>query len=475
MTRSIETHYIDGAFRASSGAGTLEVVDSATEETLAHIPAGDPADVDRAVTAARAAFEPWSRTSLAERSEALERLAKALESRLPDMAHQIAREVGSPIGMAKTVQTALPIAVVRSFAALLENFPFEEEVGNSRVVREPAGVAAAITPWNYPLHQIIGKIAPALAAGCTVVLKPSEIAPLNAYLLAELIDESDLFPAGVFNLVSGTGPEVGAALAAHPQIDMVSFTGSTRAGVEVARAAAPTVKRVTQELGGKSANVLLDDADLERAVRTGVRNCYLNSGQTCSAWTRMLVPRARHDEAAELAAQLAQGMKVGDPETPGVRLGPLVSAAQRERVRGYIREGVREGATLMTGGVEPPEGLEERGFFVRPTVFSGVESGMRIAREEIFGPVLSILPHDGDDHAVEIANDSTYGLAGGVWSQDEERAVAVARRLRTGQVDINGGRYNPLAPFGGYKQSGNGRELGRFGLEEYLEIKSLQL
>jgi len=341
------------------------------------------------------------------------------------------------------------------------------------VVREPVGVVGAITPWNYPLHQIAAKVAPALTAGCTVVLKPSEVAPLNAFVLAEVIDEVGI-PAGVFNLVTGLGPVVGEAIAAHPDVDMVSFTGSTRAGKRVTEVAAGTVKRVALELGGKSANVILGDADLATAVPDGVSKCFLNSGQTCSALTRMLVPREHLSEVEDLAVAAAEAFVPGDPFDPASRLGPLVSAAQRDRVRSYIDKGESEGAKLLTGGVEAPEGLET-GFFVRPTVFTGVTRDMTIAREEIFGPVLSIIPYDTEEEAVEIANDTDYGLAGGVWSGDADRAKAVARRLRTGQVEVNGGNFNPLAPFGGYKQSGNGREYGSFGLEEFLEVKSLQL
>jgi acyl-CoA reductase-like NAD-dependent aldehyde dehydrogenase len=355
----------------------------------------------------------------------------------------------------------------------LEEVRWEEEVGNSRVLREATGVVGAITPWNYPLNQIGAKVAPALAAGCTVVLKPSEVVPLNAFILAEVIESVGL-PAGVFNLVTGIGPVVGEAIAAHPDVDLVSFTGSTRAGRRVSELAAATVKPVAMELGGKSPNVLLDDADLARAVPDGVAKCLLNSGQTCSALTRMLVPRERLAEVEELATAAAEAYAPGDPLDPGTRLGPLVSAAQRERVRGYIAKGEAEGAKLLTGGAEPPEGLT-RGYFVRPTVFSEVTPEMTIAREEIFGPVLAIQPYEDEADAVRIANATDYGLAGGVWSGDEERAIAVARRLRTGQVEINGGAFNPIAPFGGYGQSGHGRENGRFGLEEMLQVKSLQL
>ena len=378
-----------------------------------------------------------------------------------------------PIRLAGPIQVGLPTMVMGTYAQLLADFPFEEQVGHSLVVREPVGVVGCITPWNYPLHQVVAKVAPALAAGCTVVLKPSEVAPFSAFVLAEIVDEAGL-PPGVFNLVSGVGPVVGEAIASHPDVDMVSFTGSTRAGRRVSELSAATVKRVALELGGKSANVILDDADLDRAVSTGVVNCYLNSGQTCTAWTRMLVPRDRLAEAEEIAAAKARTYRLGDPLAEETNLGPLASAAQRERVRGYIEQGLAEGAKLVTGGTEPPEGLE-KGYFVRPTVFSEVRPGMTIEQEEIFGPVLSIIPYDTEEEAIEIANDTIYGLAGGVWSGDVEHAKQVARRIRTGQVEINGGSFNPLAPFGGYKQSGHGRELGKHGLEEFLEVKSLQL
>jgi acyl-CoA reductase-like NAD-dependent aldehyde dehydrogenase len=357
--------------------------------------------------------------------------------------------------------------------ALMEQVTWEEEIGNSLVVREPAGVVGAITPWNYPLHQICAKVAPALAAGCTVVLKPSEVVPLNAFVLAEIFEAVGA-PAGIFNLVTGTGPVVGEAIVSHEGVDMVSFTGSTRAGRRVSELASARVKPVALELGGKSPNVILEDADLQSAVTDGVAKCFLNSGQTCSALTRMLVPRERMEEAEQIAAAVAEQFTPGDPFAEGTRLGPLVSEAQRERVRGYIRTGQEEGARLVTGGEAPPEGLE-RGFFVQPTVFSDVKPEMTIAQEEIFGPVLSIMPYDDEDDAVRIANDTEYGLAGGVWSGDEERAKRVARRIRTGQVEINGATFNPLAPFGGLKQSGHGRELGRYALEEFLVPKAMQL
>jgi len=460
-----DTIFIDGAWVPSAGTGTIEVVDPVTEEAFATIPAGTAMDVDRAVRAARRAFAEWSVTSVDDRAAVLRKAHDALTERAEEMAATISREMGAPPKIAAQVHVGLPLAVLASYVELLPAFQAEERVGNSLVVREPVGVVGAITPWNYPLHQVMAKVAPALAAGCTVVLKPSEVAPLCAYLLVELFEQAGL-PPGVLNLVTGTGREVGEAIAAHPDVDMVSFTGSTRAGRRVSEVAAATVKRVALELGGKSANVVLPDADLNRAVRVGVANAFLNSGQTCTAWTRMLVPRDRQDEAVAVAAEVADGM--------ARVLGPVVSQAQWDRVQGYIDTGVAEGARLAAGGPGRPEGME-RGYYVRPTVFADVAPQMTIAQEEIFGPVLSVLPYDGEDEALRIANDSPYGLAGGVWSADQDRALGFARRMRTGQVDVNGGRFNPTAPFGGYKQSGNGRELGHFGLEEFLEVKSLQL
>ncbi|HZQ27466.1 MAG TPA: aldehyde dehydrogenase family protein [Acidimicrobiales bacterium] len=465
--------YIDGAWVASAGKGTIDVVNASTEEVMGTIPEGTPDDVAKAVAAAKAAFPAWSQTSVEERGKYLQRITEGLQARMMEIGQLVAQEVGMPINLSMMIQAGMPTVTFGSMQQLLDSTPFEEQVGNSLVVREPVGVVGCITPWNYPLHQIAAKVAPALAAGCTVVLKPSEVAPLNAFVLAEIIDEVGL-PAGVFNLVTGTGPVVGEAIAAHPDIDMVSFTGSTRAGKRVSELAAQTVKRVALELGGKSPNIILDDADFSRAVADGVGKCFLNSGQTCSALTRMLVPRSRLAEAEDIAAKAAQSFTPGDPFADGTRLGPLVSAAQRDRVRAYINKGVEEGAKLVTGGAEAPEGLD-KGYFVQPTVFSDVRNDMTIAQEEIFGPVLAIIPYDTEDEAVELANDTVYGLAGGVWSGDPERAKQVARRLRTGQVEINGGSFNPLAPFGGYKQSGHGRELGKFGLEEFLEVKSLQL
>ena len=464
--------YIGGRWVDPAGAETIEVVNASTEEVIGRIPQGTPEDVDRAVAAARAAFESWSQTDMVERAELVRAVAAGLAARRDEIAATISQELGMPIVQSTGIQAGLPTMTFTSVPDLLEDVVWREEVGNSVVVREPVGVVGAITPWNYPLHQIAAKVAPALAVGCTVVLKPSEVAPLNAFVLAEVIHEAGL-PAGVFNLVTGTGPVVGEAIASHPEVDMVSFTGSTRAGRRVSELASQSVKPVALELGGKSPNVILDDADLETAVTDGVAKCFLNSGQTCSALTRMLVPRGRLAEAERIAAAVAEAYTVGDPFDPGTRLGPLVSETQRERVRGYIRKGVEEGARLVTGGAEPPEG-SERGYYVRPTVFSDVRPDMTIAQEEIFGPVLAIMPYDDEDDAVRIANDSQYGLAGGVWSADEERAQRVARRIRTGQVEINGGVFNPLAPFGGYKQSGHGRELGRHALDEYLVVKSMQ-
>ena len=466
-------HYIGGAWVAPGTSETIDVINASTEEVMGRVPAGSADDAAKAVAAARAAFDAWSMTPLAERAEWLRKLSAGLAARADELATLIAGEVGMPIKMAKMIQAGLPIMTMASYAEILKDFPFEERIGNSIVMREPVGVVACITPWNYPLHQIVNKVGPAIAAGCTIVLKPSEIAPLNAYVLADVVHEAGL-PAGVFNLVGGTGPVVGEALASHPDVDMVSFTGSTRAGKRVSELAAQSVKRVALELGGKSANIILDDADLDKAVSRGVGNCYMNSGQTCSAHTRMLVPKAKMAEAARIAKAAAESFTLGDAMGEKTKLGPLISAAQRERVRGYIRKGVEEGAELVTGGADAPAGLE-KGYFVKPTVFANVSPKMTIAQEEIFGPVLSIIPYDTEDEAIQIANDSIYGLAGGVWSADPERARRVAKRMRTGQVDINGASYNPLAPFGGYKQSGHGREMGKYGLEEFLEVKSIQI
>ena len=464
--------YINGAWIAAVGGATIDVINAATEEVMGRIPAGTAADADAAVAAAHAAFAGWSTTPAAKRGEYLTAIQAGIKARADEFARTITGEVGVPFKLAQRVMVGNPINTFGMYAKLAAEFEFESNVGNSLIVREPVGVVAAITPWNFPLHQIALKVAAALAAGCTVVLKPSEVAPLNAFMLAEIIDGVGL-PKGVFNLVSGSGPVVGEALVRSLDVDMVSFTGSTRAGKRVSELAAETVKRVALELGGKSAAIVLDDADLATAVKATVSYCYLNSGQTCAATTRMLVPESRYDEAAAIATQAAAAFTVGDP-MGDARLGPLISEVQRDRVRAYIRKGIEEGAELLTGGPDAPDG-QPIGYFVKPTVFGKVDSSMTIAREEIFGPVLSILTYKDEDDAVRIANDSVYGLAGTIWSKDEERAKRVARRVRAGQIDINGGPFNPLAPFGGFKQSGRGRESGVYGLEEFLEYKSLQL
>jgi len=462
--------YIDGAWTESDGAGSIDVVDPSTEQVIAVVAEGAPTDVDRAVAAARAAFPGWSGMSGTERGAHLGKIAALANARVDELAALVSRDMGMPVSLAKPIQIGMPLKNIAAYAALAESYDFDErESGNTLVVREPIGVVGAITPWNYPLHQVVLKVFAALAAGCTVVLKPTEVAPLVTYALVDIADEAGL-PPGVLNVVSGHGPVVGEAIAAHPDVDMVSFTGSTRAGKRVAVVAAETVKKVALELGGKSANVVLDDADLAAAVTDGVAKCFLNSGQTCTALTRMLVPAERMDEAATLAAQVAANYAVGSPSDPGSMLGPLVNAAQQQRVRSYIDTGVAEGARLVLDGRDCGR---DTGYFVGPTVFADVTEDMTIAREEIFGPVLSILGYRDEDDAVRIANDSDYGLSGGVWSGDPARAEAVARRLRTGQVHVNGGAFDTDAPFGGYKQSGIGREAGVFGLEEFLEIKSI--
>lgn len=465
--------YVGGGWIDPASDGTIDVVNPSTEEVFARVPEGTADDVDRAVAAARAAFDGWSQVPRADRAGLCTLIALKLQERQEELAALIAQEMGSPIEFAMAVQTGLPIMSFNAIAHLIEELPWEQQIGNSLVVREPIGVVGAITPWNYPLHQICAKVAPAIAAGNTTVVKPSEVTPLSAFVLAEIMDEVGV-PAGVYNVVTGYGPVVGEAIAGHRDVDMVSFTGSTRAGRRVSEVAAATVKKVALELGGKSPNVILEDADLEQAVVDGMKKCFINSGQTCSALTRMLVPRAALPVVEQIAAAVAEQTPLGAPFDEGAALGPLVSDVQRDRVRAYIEKGVAEGAKLVAGGVEPPEG-RDRGYFVRPTVFSEVTPDMTIAQEEIFGPVLAIMPYDDEEDAIAKANDTVYGLAGGVWSGDEERAKRVARRLRTGQVEINGGVFNPLAPFGGYKQSGHGRELGPYGMEEFLTLKSLQL
>ncbi len=465
--------YINGAWVAPLGTGGIDATCASTEEVVTRIPEGNEKDAARAVAAARAAFDRWSQTTVDERATWLDKLAAGLEARKQDVALAIATEVGMPIKMASAIQASLPIGAAKTYAELLRHYQFEEQVGTSLVVREAIGVVACITPWNFPINQIMLKVAPALAAGCTVVLKPSEVAPTTAFILAEIIHHIGL-PAGVFNLVTGYGPVVGEALAAHPDVDMVSFTGSTRAGRRVAEVAAQTIKRVALELGGKSPHVILEDADIEKAVKAGVNECYLNSGQACIAPSRMLAPKSKYEEVVSIAKKVAESFTVGDPINGDVKLGPVISATQRDRVRGFIKKGIEEGARLVTGGADAPAGLE-KGYYVKPTVFADVNNDMTIAREEIFGPVLTIIPYDTEEDAVRIANDTIYGLGGNVWAGDKAHATKVAKRIRTGQISVNGGRYNPLAPFGGYKQSGLGREAGKFGLEEFLEVKSLQL
>ncbi|MFH8380336.1 aldehyde dehydrogenase family protein [Kitasatospora sp. NPDC018058] len=464
--------YIDGAWRPSGDSGSITVLNPATEQVLATVPAGGAADVDAAVAAARRAARGWGATTREERTALLTRLRDGLAAAQGEITSTVVAELGAPVGFAGAVHAGLPLAVATSYLTLLAEHPFEERIGNSVVLAEPAGVVAAITPWNYPLHQIVAKVVPALAAGCPVVLKPAEDTPLVARLFARLVHEAG-FPAGVFNLVTGTGAVAGAALAAHPEVDVVSFTGSTAVGRQVAETAGRGLKRVALELGGKSANVVLPGADLARAVNVNVANVFANSGQTCSAWTRLLVHRDQYGEAVAIAAKAAEKYVPGDPTDPQTRIGPLVNAKQLDRVRGYLDSALAEGARVVVGGPEPLPELPA-GFYVRPTVLADVTPEMTVAQEEIFGPVLSIVPYRDEDHAAEIANGTVYGLAGGVWAADTDTAAAFARRLDTGQVDLNGGRFNPLAPFGGYKSSGLGRELGRHGLEEFLQYKSLQ-
>ncbi len=462
--------YIGGKWVPPHGDETLAVINPATEQEIDSIAMGGSVDVDAAVAAARSAFEDYSSTTRDERLALLDRVIEVYGSRMGDIGEVISQEMGAPLKFAVNAQSAAGIGHLMTVRQVLADFEFEHEVGTSLVVREPVGVCALITPWNWPLNQITCKVAPALAAGCTMVLKPSEVAPLSAILFAEVLDEAGV-PPGVFNLVQGDGATVGAALSAHPDVDMVSFTGSTRAGIEVARAAAPTVKRVAQELGGKSANIILDDADLATTVARDVAIMCSNSGQSCNAPSRMLVPAARMDEAASAAAAAAADITVGDPNDESSRIGPVVSQVQYDRIQGLIEKGVAEGARVEAGGPGKPDGLDT-GYYVKPTVFSHVTNDMTIAREEIFGPVLVMIGYEDDDDAVRIANDTAYGLSGYI-SGDAERARAMARRIRTGNVHINGAQPDFNAPFGGYKQSGNGREWGALGMEEYLETKAI--
>ena len=470
--RSFEHFYIGGRWAAPADSDTIEVRSASTEEVIGHVPLAVEEDVDAAVRAARGAFDgEWSRTTAAQRAEWLRKLAAALEQRVPDIAKTIGQEVGMPITIGTIVQAQLPVTIARSFADLAANGLEEERIGNSVIVREPFGVAGMITPWNYPLHQIVAKVAPAIAAGCTMILKPSEFTPTSALIFAEVMDAAGV-PKGVFNLVNGLGPEVGVAMSEHEGIDMISFTGSTRAGIDVAKRAANTVKRVSQELGGKSPNVILEDADLVKAVSGGVASVFNNSGQSCNAPTRMIVPAAKMKEAAAIAKTVADKTKAGDPKAEGTTIGPVVNRTQWDKIQALIKKGVDEGATLVAGGPGLPEGVN-KGFYVRPTVFADVTNDMTIAREEIFGPVIAILGAKDEAEAIKIANDTPYGLAGYVSAGSVESAKRVARQIRAGNVNLNGVPNERAAPFGGYKQSGNGREWGKYGMEDFLEVKAI--
>lgn len=461
--------YIDGAWVSPSGTDTIDVINPATEQVLGAVPSGTDADVDAAVAAARRAFNPT--IGVSERRERLEAVITSMNKRLPDIAETITAEMGAPIRIAQSVQTQVPLAVARGFADALATFEFEERIGNSLVTREPYGVVAAITPWNYPLYQVVAKVIPAIAAGCTVVLKPSNEAPLSVFEFVETLHDAGL-PPGVVNLVSGPGRVIGERLSEHEDVDFVSFTGSTGVGSRVGELAGGTIKKVALELGGKSANVILDGADLSTAVKVGVGNAFLNGGQTCMAWTRMLVPLSRYSEALDIVESAVGKYTVGDPTDPGTRIGPSASQSQQQTVLGFIERASGEGARLLTGGAQK---IRDVGYYVAPTVFADVDPASELGQEEVFGPVLAVIPFRDADEALEIANSTAYGLSGAVWAADDDTAVAFARQVQTGQLDINGGKYNPAAPFGGYKKSGIGRELGRIGFEEYLQVKSLQL
>lgn len=461
--------YIDGEWVSPTGTDAIEVINPATEQVLGVVPSGSDADVDAAVAAARKAFDP--NIGVTERRERLDAVIASMEKRLPDIAETITAEMGAPIRISQSVQTQVPLAVARGFADALASFEFEERIGNSLVTREPYGVVAAITPWNYPLYQVVAKVIPAIAAGCTVVLKPSNEAPLSVFEFVESLHDAGL-PPGVVNLVSGPGRVIGERLSEHPDVDFVSFTGSTGVGSRVGELAGKTIKKVALELGGKSANVILDGADLTTAVKVGVGNAFLNGGQTCMAWTRMLVPQSRFAEALDIIEAAVAKYTVGDPTDPGTRLGPSASAGQQQTVLGFIERASGEGARLLTGGAQK---IRDVGYYVAPTVFADVDPNSELGQEEVFGPVLAVIPFSDTDEALEIANGTPYGLSGAVWAADDDTAVAFARQVQTGQLDINGGKYNPAAPFGGYKKSGIGRELGRIGFEEFLQIKSLQL
>ena len=463
--------YINGGWVEPSTGNTLEVINPATEKVIGAVALGSEKDVDKAVAAAKMAFDSYSQTSQEERIELLGKIIDCYKARMDDVAATISKEMGAPINLAHSMQAPMGLDHLTTTLDVLREFKFEEDFGSSRVIREPVGVCGFITPWNWPINQIACKVAPALAAGCTMVLKPSEIAPFNAILFTEILDAAGM-PAGVFNLVNGDGPTVGVALSSHPDIDMVSFTGSTRAGIEVARNAAPTVKRVAQELGGKSANILLDDADFQEAIARDVSWLCTNSGQSCIAPSRMLIPESRMSEAAAIAKEAAERVKVGDPNAPDTAMGPVVSELQFNRVQDLIQTGIDEGAKLVTGGIGRPDGLDA-GYYVKPTVFSHVDNSMQIARQEIFGPVLSLIGYADEEEAIRIANDTVYGLSGYISSGDLEHARAVARRVRAGNVYLNGAPPDSKTPFGGYKRSGNGREWGRYGLEEFLEAKAV--
>lgn len=471
MTTAYNKFYINGEWVEPAGRETIDVINPATEEAFATISMGTAEDVDAAAKAARAAFPAWSQSSVEERIAVLKKIMAGIQARSADLAAAITSEMGAPVGLANAAQVPSGLGHFAAVLPVLENYKFQETRGSTLIVKEAAGVCGFITPWNWPLNQIACKVAPALAAGCTIVLKPSEVAPINAYILAEIIDECGL-PPGVFNLVNGDGPNVGAAISAHPEVDVVSFTGSTRAGREVAKAAADGIKRVTQELGGKSANIILDDvADFGKAVFSGVLNCFGNSGQSCNAPTRMLVPKARMAEAIESAKAAAAKAVVGDPTNEGTSLGPVVSELQFNKINALIEAGIKEGAELIAGGPGRPEGLE-KGYYIKPTVFANVTNDMTIAREEVFGPVLTIIGYEDDAEAVAIANDTEYGLSGYV-SGEPAHAQQIALQIRTGMVHINGAPLDISAPFGGYKKSGNGREWGLEGFEEYLETKAV--
>lgn len=461
--------YIDGEWVSPSNTETIDVINPATEQVLGTVPAGTDADVDAAVAAARKAFDPL--IGVSERRERLDAVIAAMEKRLPDIAETITSEMGAPIRIAQSVQTQVPLAVARAFADALAGFEFDERIGNSLVTREPYGVVAAITPWNYPLYQVVAKVLPAIAAGCTVVLKPSNEAPLSVFEFVETLHDSGL-PPGVVNLVSGPGRVIGERMATHPDVDFVSFTGSTGVGSRVGELAGKTIKKVALELGGKSANVILDGADLGTAVKVGVGNAFLNGGQTCMAWTRMLVPECRYGEALDLIEAAVSRYTVGDPTDPATRIGPSASESQYRTVLGFVERAQRDGARLLTGGGDK---IADIGYYVAPTVFADVDPTSELGQEEVFGPVLAVIPYRDTDDALAIANGTPYGLSGAVWAADDDTAVAFARQVQTGQLDINGGRYNPAAPFGGYKKSGIGRELGRIGFEEFLQVKSLQM